>query len=151
MPAYLLDTNILLRSVDDSSEHFEIVLGAVRALLAQGEAPFIVPQNIYEFWAVATRPKSANGLGWDKERVRQEVDTLTKRFTLLPDLPVVFTNWLELVTKHEVKGKQVHDTRLVAAMQAHGIERLLTLNVRDFKRYSEITATHPEELSHTDT
>ncbi len=146
MPSYLLDTNILLRSADDHSVYFELALGAVRTLLAQGEALFIVPQNIYEFWAVATRPTSANGLGWNSERCRREVTAVTQSFTLLHDAPSVFTNWLELVTTHDVKGKQVHDARLVAAMQTHDLTNLLTLNVKDFERYP-VTPVHPDAVS----
>ena len=145
MPGYLLDTNILLRSSDDSSEHFELALGAVQTLLTRGEALFLVPQNIYEFWAVATRPTRSNGLGWDVERVQREVDVLTTRFTLLSDTQEVFEHWLELVTRFDVKGKQVHDARLVAAMQTHSVENLLTLNVKDFERYS-VRLVHPEEV-----
>jgi predicted nucleic acid-binding protein len=149
MATYLLDTNILLRSVDDRSEHFELTLGVVRALLAKADVLCIVPQNLYEFWAVATRPASVNGLGWDTARVRQEVATLTESFALLPDTPRVFEAWLELVTLHAVQGKQVHDARLVAAMQAHSVDRLLTLNTEDFKRYPEIAPVHPGEVSTT--
>jgi len=34
-------------------------------------------------------------------------------------------------------GKQIHDANLVAVAIRHGIARLLTLNARDFRRYSE--------------
>ena len=55
----------------------------------------------------------------------------------------VFEFWQELVTQHSVKGKQVHDARLVAAMLRHGISHLLTFNVAHFARYSEITVIEP--------
>ena len=34
---------------------------------------------------------------------------------------------------------QVHDTRLVAAMKVHGLSHILTFNVKDFKRFVDIT------------
>ncbi|MCA1639831.1 MAG: hypothetical protein LC768_16145 [Acidobacteria bacterium] len=37
---------------------------------------------------------------------------------------------------YRVSGKTTHDARIVAAMQTHKIENLLTFNVSDFKRYS---------------
>ena len=79
------------------------------------------------------------------ERVQGEVDVLTARFTLLPDTQEVIENWLELVTQHDVKGKQVHDARLVAAMQTYNVDSLLTLNIK-FERYSEIEAVHPSSV-----
>jgi hypothetical protein len=41
---------------------------------------------------------------------------------------------------------QVHDARLVAAMLAHGVPQILTLNPRDFQRYTEITVLHPADV-----
>jgi predicted nucleic acid-binding protein len=67
-------------------------------------------------------------------------------FRLLPDTERVHAEWRRLVVKHSVSGVQVHDARLVAAMLAHGVPHLLTLNDRDFKRHSEITAVHPQDV-----
>lgn len=52
---------------------------------------------------------------------------------------------VELVTVQGVKGKQVHDARLVAAMQTHSLGHLLTLNVKDFERYP-VTPVHPDDV-----
>lgn len=43
--------------------------------------------------------------------------------------------------------KQVHDARLVALMQAHGITHILTLNGSDFTRYPGITPVDPASLA----
>ena len=55
----------------------------------------------------------------------------------------MYLEWRRLVVTHSVAGVQVHDARLVAAMLVHGIPRLLTLNDRDFSRFTEISAIHP--------
>ena len=47
---------------------------------------------------------------------------------------------------HNVSGVQVHDARLAAAMRVHGIQRVLTFNARDFARYPDIQAVHPQTL-----
>jgi predicted nucleic acid-binding protein len=41
-----------------------------------------------------------------------------------------------------VLGTQLYDARLVAAMLAHGIDRILTFNVADFSRYG-VAVLHP--------
>jgi len=41
---------------------------------------------------------------------------------------------------------QVHDARLVALMQVHGISHVFTLNPSDFARYSGITALTPANV-----
>jgi hypothetical protein len=44
---------------------------------------------------------------------------------------------------------QVHDARLVAAMEVQGISHILTFNVTDFVRYPDITVVHPQDLAAT--
>ena len=41
-----------------------------------------------------------------------------------------------LITKYGVIGKQVHDARIVAMMLTWQLNRILTLNDRDFRRYA---------------
>lgn len=55
--------------------------------------------------------------------------------------------WRRLVVHYRVSGVQVHDARIVAAMQTHGITHLLTFNGDDFRRFSEITVVHPSEIT----
>jgi predicted nucleic acid-binding protein len=67
--------------------------------------------------------------------------------TLLHDTPDVYSEWRQLVVQHDVKGVQVHDARLVAAMRVHGIDRILTYNPNDFRRYQGITAIQPSDVA----
>jgi predicted nucleic acid-binding protein len=53
--------------------------------------------------------------------------------------------WKQLVVRHGVQGSKVHDARLVATMNIHGIRRILTFNTDDFTRY-DIDAIHPSSL-----
>lgn len=146
MPRYLLDTNILLRSADPGSPEYPQAIRAVAQLEASGEEVCLTPQNLVEFWAVATRPLAANGLGWSPAKTADETTLLLQQFPLLAEKPEVFSHWLHLVRMHRVCGKQTHDARLVAAMQAHGVTRLLTFNVGDFQRYPGITVVHPDDV-----
>ncbi len=146
MNSYLLDTNILLRLIDKTSSQHTMVLKALLQVTMKNDSAYIVMQSITELWAVATRPIEANGLGYSTTRVRTEIDGLLERFDLLPENPLIFELWLEMVTTHNVQGKPTHDTRLVAAMMTHGIEKILTINTTDFKRFTEIQAVHPLEI-----
>lgn len=56
-----------------------------------------------------------------------------------------FEEWADIVT-HEVRGAKVHDARLAAIMQVHGVKQILTFNTADFKRFSDIVAVHPGAL-----
>lgn len=68
-------------------------------------------------------------------------------FTLLPELPTVYPIWPGLVVAHAVHGKQVHDARLVALMQAHGVTHVLTLNLGDFARFPGVVEIGPASLA----
>jgi predicted nucleic acid-binding protein len=69
---------------------------------------------------------------------------LLSLFALLPDGPAVFHEWQRLVVTHDVKGRNAHDARLVAAMTVHGLHRLLTFNAGDFARFPGLTVLAPE-------
>lgn len=139
----LLDTNILTRAAQLGHPMNATAADAVDALRRRGDNLFIVPQSLYEFWVVGTRPLAQNGLGFSPAQVRTEIDQFKKSFTLLPDTPAIFPAWEHLVTSYAVSGKSAHDARLVAAMQVHGLDQLLTFNVADFRRYAIITVLDP--------
>lgn len=133
----LLDTNVFVRLVRPGDPQCTMVRNAVHALLVRGEKLVIVPQNLYEFWAVATRaagpPPVRNGLSITVAQAGRWLQFFQRRFTLLPDQEALVTTWRMLVETHGITGFRAHDVRLVAAMQTHGIDRLLTLNAADFR------------------
>ena len=131
----LLDTNILLRRVQPSHPSHALTVDSVARLLAAGEAVHFTLQNIAEFWNVATRPAQHNGLGFSASVTLAEVEKIEAAFELLPDTPALYAEWKSLVIRHGVIGVKVHDARLVAAINVHGVHRLLTFNAGDFTRY----------------
>src|SRR5262245_53700487 len=139
----VLDTNILTRAAQPGHPMHNDALDALDALRQQGEELCIVPQNLYEFWVVATRPLTANGLGMSPMQAEAELSSIKQLFRFLNDTPAVYTEWEKLVLQHAVSGKNAHDARVVAAMMVHGITRLLTFNGEDFKRFSDITVLTP--------
>jgi len=73
--SYCADTNILLRWVHPGTVAGEQARQAAKKLRAQGETVYITPQNLVEFWSVATRPVSVNGLGLTPEEADAEATT----------------------------------------------------------------------------
>lgn len=142
----LLDTNLLTRLVNPAnSEMHDLAENAIVALSQAGHIPCLLPQMIYEFWSVATRPTDANGLGMSHVEAREEVDAILQRFPLLQDERAVFHRWLDLVTENRVSGKTTHDARIVAAMLRHGLTHLVTFNTKHFARFREVAAISPQE------
>lgn len=145
MVQYALDTNVLLRAAAPTSTHHAAAVEAVKRLLAGGEGLFLAPQVLVEFWSVATRPVEVNGYGWPAENAEAKVTELLRQFPLLPETPAVFPEWLRLVSRHGILGRQVHDARLVALLNIHGVPHLLTFNVDDFRPYGTL-AVSPEQV-----
>ena len=147
MSQYLLDTNILLRSVDSSSSQHVLANYSVYQLLKQGNQCLLTPQILIEFWVVATRPVGVNGLGWTVPATQERINQFLTQFTLLEETPEIFTHWFQLVTIHKIKGKRIHDIRLLAVMKANKISYLLTFNPKDFLSLPDITIVHPQEIT----
>jgi hypothetical protein len=107
---------------------------------------FITAQNVIEFWAVATRPLAANGLGWTVDRTRTEVQGLRERFPFIAESPEIFNEWSRLVDMNHVAGKRAHDARIVAVLKANAIDHLLTFNADDFSGFPFISIITPQSI-----
>ena len=141
----LLDANILIYSANPSSPNYIDCMTAPNFIRLRGDMPCIVPQSLYEFWTVATRPVDKKGLGMLPAQAHIEIAGIKSHFQLIPDNAAIYPEWESLVTQLGVSGATAHDARYVAAMNVHGITHLLTYNKDHFKRFP-ITALLPTEL-----
>src|SRR5947199_3899799 len=133
----LLDTNLLTRMTRSHEPQASLARAAIQALLGRGELLVLVPQNLYEFWVVATRPPGAppagsNGLGMTPAQAGHWLRFFQRRFTLLPDREELSGRWQEQVETQGVKDYRTNDVSPVAAMQSYGIARLRTFNIAQF-------------------
>jgi predicted nucleic acid-binding protein len=116
----LVDTNLLLRVIEPRHTHHGQAVAAIRSLRQDGHMLCLVPQIHYEFWVAATRPIAVNGLSMTTQEAEAELEKLGPRlFRYLRDERAIYDAWHDLVCKHHMHGKHVHDARLVAAMQRH--------------------------------
>ena len=143
---WLADSNILIRWVQPQDPEFNLVQTSIRKIGQSGDAPCYTSQNLGEFWNVLTRPVNRNGYGLSPHEADVHAITLESRFRILPDGIQVHNEWRRLLVDHGVSGTQVHDARLAAAMHIHGVKRILTFNTKDFARFSDIEAVHPNQL-----
>lgn len=123
---------------------------ALQRLTIAGASLVVTRQNLIEFWAVATRPLSVNGLGLITAQAVTEIANFKAAFRLLAESPATFTEWERIAAQYSVSGKQAHDAHLVAVMKVHGIGRIMTFNVGDFSRYPAgegITVVDPASVA----
>ena len=81
----LLDTNILTRTADPRHAFHQLAIAAPRQLRSDGHELLIVPQVLYEYWTVVTRPLEQNGLGLSAPEASQDLEQITKLYQLLRD------------------------------------------------------------------
>lgn len=143
---YLLDTNILLRLVEINHPHHKTAIEALKKLRLQNHTFCVLLQNVSEFWNVCTRPADKNGLGFSISKTDLQLKRFERLFEILPDTLDVYKNWRELIVNHSVQGVQVHDAKIAAAMKTHNIQNLLTFNVKDFKRFTDVKAIEPKDV-----
>lgn len=86
----LVDTNVLVRLIQQSHAMHVDALRAATTLPRQGNQLSIIAQNLIEFWAVATRPQANNGLALTVSETAAHLTTFQKTFKLLPDTPEIF-------------------------------------------------------------
>jgi predicted nucleic acid-binding protein len=145
--ACLLDSNILLRiSKSDDPQHAAIS-HALHTLVGQGVQLCYTSQTLGEFWNASTRPLDKNGFGLSVAETDRLARVIERDFEFLPDSRDVHDRWRSLLVAHNIQGVQVHDARLAATMYVHGIGQLLTINIRDFRRFDDLRVLHPAEFS----
>jgi predicted nucleic acid-binding protein len=134
----LLDTNLLTRMAEPGYVQHQPALDSTDLVGTQGHDLLLVPQILYEFWFVCTRPLGLNGLGRSAAEAESELAKFKSLFAILDESPLILPEWEKLVTSLQVIGKNAHDCRLVAAMTIHNVSHLLTFNEQDFRRYPGI-------------
>ena len=140
----LIDTNILLRTVQPSHPMHAAAVRALEILMKREESLVLAVQNVAEFWNAATRPIVNNGLGFTIEEAHAELVRIEGFFQILTENMASYVTWKALITE---RGVQVHDARLAAVMKNHGIAQIVTFNVGDFARFPEIEAVHPDNIN----
>ena len=115
--------------------------------MKRGDRLCLLPQILYEYFVVCTRPQRENGgLGMSNAQAVAEIKRVQSLFELLPDPPDLYPAWLQLIEQHDVMGKRAHDARLAAALIAGQIPAIVTFNSRDFRRYAGIKVLEPAQL-----
>lgn len=130
-----VDTNILLRALLTEIELHSEADKLLKRLLREEAELWISGQVIREFTVQATHPRTLKVPLTITEVVR-EVQTIEQVFNIADDTALVRQNLLALLQAFPTQGKLVHDANIVATMLAYQIDTLVTINLDDFRRFS---------------
>ncbi len=131
-----VDTNVLLTATAPARAGHRSALSLLESGFAE-RSLFLSGQVLREYIVVATRPAAGNGLGLATDRAMGNARQFLARANFLPEDGSVRDALFRLLEVVPCAGKQVHDANIVATMVAHRVGVLVTLNPRDFERFSE--------------
>ena len=128
----LIDTNILIYSIDVDSKFHERALNLLQNPTLD---LFTTSKNISELLVVLTRSDQI------KLSTSECLDIIKD---ILVDIHILFPNeatfsiFQNLINKYNPRGLWIHDVEIASIGIAYGITQIATNNVSDFKRIEEI-------------
>jgi predicted nucleic acid-binding protein len=137
-----VDTNVLVYAKLGHSPLHSVATAALRQLEQAGSALWISRQVLREYLAAMTRPNTLTA-PIPIATLIADVTTFAAQLQVAEDGPLIMERLLELMATVPFAGKQVHDANIVATMQVHGVQRLLTHNTGDFERFSGWVSVMP--------
>ena len=138
-----VDTNILVYAHREDSPFHE---AAARRLtgLAETRGDWAIPWPcLHEFIAIVTHPRiydppTPSELALDQVTAWLESPTLVT----LNDTPGYWAQLKSVLVEGRISGPRVHDARVAALCQHHGVDELWTAD-RDFSRFAGLRVRNP--------
>ena len=144
--ACLLDTNIAVRAVRYDDPQYRRISTAIARLTALGERLVVSAQVLGETWNLCTRPSAARGgFGYTIAEADRAIADIVSLADLLPEPPDLWAEQHRLLVSCAVSGVETHDCRIAAWCRLMGVDRILTLNGRDFTRFG-VDTIHPDSV-----
>jgi predicted nucleic acid-binding protein len=134
----LIDSKILIYAINKSSPKH---IRAQNFLQNNRNHLEVVHQNNFETIRVLTHPKFAKPMTIDN--AIKAVETIIDVCTIISPDYRTHRITLELIQKYSLTSDQVFDAYLVATAMSNGITILVTDNVRDLQKFTDLTITNP--------
>ncbi|MBW4659909.1 MAG: PIN domain-containing protein [Drouetiella hepatica Uher 2000/2452] len=140
--AIFVDTNVLIYANVSSAPYHQLAIERLQNLDNSGADLWISRQILREFIAALTRPQTFVNIQ-PPEVIVERIQFFEQRFQIAEDSFQVTARLLNLLQTIPMGGRQIHDANIVATLLTSGIDRLLTHNVKDFDRFSDLITVIP--------
>jgi toxin-antitoxin system PIN domain toxin len=138
-----VDTNLLVYAHRADSPFHQAALNCV-ASLAEGTALWgIAWPCVHEFLAIVTHPRiyvPPTPLSRALEQIEAWLESPSLR--LLGETEIHWSVLRPLLSEAHIVGPQVHDARIAALCQQHGVQQLWSAD-RDFGRFPQLSVINP--------
>ena len=138
-----VDTNLLVYAHREDSPWHKAAYACI-AKLAEGRAAWAIPWPcVHEFLAIVTHQRIFSPpTPLDTALNQVEAWLESPSVVLLAELEGYWLELRTIVTAGLVTGPQVHDARVAALCQLHGVRQLWTAD-RDFSRFAGLAVRNP--------
>jgi hypothetical protein len=138
-----VDTNILVYAHREDSPWHEAASKSL-AELAEGRAAWAIPWPcLHEFLAIVTHPRIYHPASPLEAALAQvEAWLESPSLVLLAETPGYWPELRATLKASRVAGPAVHDARVAALCELHGVQELWTAD-RDFSRFPKTHAMNP--------
>ena len=138
-----LDTNILVYAHREDSP-FHAAASACVAQLAEGRKPWAIPwPSVHEFFAITTHARIYNP-PTPAARALDQIEAWLESpsLVLLAESTAHWPALKALLLRAKTTGPAVHDARIAALCQQHGVAELWSAD-RDFSRFAGLRVENP--------
>ncbi|OLP16968.1 VapC toxin family PIN domain ribonuclease [Leptolyngbya sp. 'hensonii'] len=140
--AIFVDTNVLIYANVVSAPYHQLAIDTLQNLYNAEIELWLSRQILREFIATLTRPQTFINVQAPAVII-ERIESFQDGFQIAEDGAQVTTGLLDLLQTSPMGGRQIHDANIVATMLTAGVDRLLTHNVGDFQRFSELITIVP--------
>jgi toxin-antitoxin system PIN domain toxin len=138
-----LDTNILVYAHRKDSEFHQAASTLLRALAESAQPWSITWPCVHEFFSIVTHPRIFRP-PTPTERALEQIDAWLESpsLVLLAETSKHWPSLRAMIANAKISGPKVHDARIAALCQQHGVRELLSAD-RDFSRFPQIAVRNP--------
>lgn len=138
---YLIDTNILVYSINKNSDFHTQTNTLLQKLINQDYQLYTSTQNLLEFERIITHPIFNKLIDY---RIRnKQLDFWINNLNILHEDKIVWLKYLELRAQLKPIGNKIFDIWLASIAISNGIHYIVTANEKDFTNIPEIKIYNP--------
>ncbi|MBI4596607.1 MAG: PIN domain-containing protein [Candidatus Tectomicrobia bacterium] len=138
-----LDTNILIYAANEDSVYHKQAMDVINMVNTREIRACVSPQILAEFYATVTNPKKIeHPLNPDEasDAIGAYLDSdIQKLYPKASTLKLT----MELAERYKIRGLDIFDTQIVAAMLENKIKTIIKANEADFSKFKEIETVNP--------
>ena len=128
-----VDTTFLVESEVEDHPHHAWARSEIASILERGESIALASQVLTEFVHVVTDAKRfGRPLSMDRAVERAEQWWMAREVVQVHANGEAMEQFFRWVSQHKLGRKRILDTLLAATYRVHGVDDLLTTNVRDY-------------------